>query len=123
MLKYGATNQGMEKHMEHSLNVWLSNPMLSLDEVADKAGISTTQFYRYRQMPAYMAEYRKRCRDRFSELEAKAIEVLENKLNEEDWKAVQYVLDGLDYNAKQKIETTATITINVGDDEDADSKE
>lgn len=122
----GNTKTGMEKKMEYSLEVWLSNPLLSLEEVAEKAGISRTQFWRYRQMPEYMAEYRKRCRARFEALEAKALEVLEIKLNEEDWKATQYVLDGLDYNGKTKVEasTATTITINVGEeDNNAESAE
>lgn len=109
----------LEDRKRKALETWLDNPLLDYSEIAEKAGIPVRTFYDYRHNEAFMAEYRKRCRERFSGLEAKAIEVLENKLNEEDWRACQYVLDSLDYGARQKIDAqcATTITINVeGDD-------
>lgn len=119
MFKYGARTASSEHKRERVLNTWLANPLLDLNEIAEKASISNSQFYSYRQNPEFMEEYKKRCRQRFNELEAKALEVLEIKLNEEDWKATQYVLDGLDYSGKTKVETNAvtTVTINVGEEE------
>lgn len=111
------TPKNWTRKMENALETWLNNPLLTYEEIAEKANVSRDTFCAYRKMPEFMAEYRKRNRERFADMEAKALEVLENKLNEEDWKACQYVLDGLDYNAKTKVEATATtITINVGDD-------
>mgnify|MGYP002524590954 CR=1 FL=1 len=78
--KYGADDGAMENRMENVLTVWLENPLLTFEEIADKAHVGSSTFWRYRQNPEYMAEYHKRCRERFSGLEAKAIEVLDNKL-------------------------------------------
>lgn len=114
----------IEDRKRKVLETWLDNPLLDYNEIAEKAGIPTRTFYDYRHNEAFMAEYRKRCRERFSGLEAKAIEVLDNKLNEEDWRACQYVLDSLDYGARQKIDAqcATTITINVEGDVNADDE-
>lgn len=113
-----APKSNWTKKMTVALETWLANPLLPYGEVAEKAGISPDTFCGYRRHPEFMAEYRKRNKERFASMEAKALEVLEIKLDEEDWKACQYVLDGLDYGGKTKIEanTATTITINVGDD-------
>ena len=104
--------------MTAALETWLANPLLNYNEIAEKANIHPTTFWSYRTNPEFMEEYHKRNKERFASMEAKALEVLEIKLDEEDWKACQYVLDGLDYGGKTKIEanTATTITINVGDD-------
>jgi len=110
------TKQRMEERMEHVLEVWLANPLLPFTEIAEKAGISETTFYRYKANAEFMQEYGRRCKERFNGLQAKALEVLENKLDAEDWQATKYVLDGNDYAGKQKLEVSTT-TINVTIDE------
>mgnify|MGYP004591980171 CR=1 FL=1 len=122
--KYGAKTRAKAISMENALETWLSNPLLSFRDVAEKAGISEDTFKLYRDEPTFMDEFHKRNRERFKCMEAKALEVLENKLDDEDWKACEYVLNGLDFGGKTKIEATTatTITINVGD-EDAKTAE
>ena len=99
------------------LQVWLDNPRLSFTEIAEKAGIDRTTFYWYRQDPEFMAKYHERCKQRFAQLEALALENLMDKLNDEDWQATKYALDGLKYNATQQVEvsTPTPITININE--------
>lgn len=111
---FGVDPKVAEK-MAMTLEVWLDNPLLPVLEVAEKAGIGRTTFYNYRQNPAFMAEYKRRCQQRFAELEAAAIEVLANKLYDGNQRAAEFVADRVGYAPKQKLEleTTKTIVVSV----------
>lgn len=105
-----------EDRMRKTLEIWLANPFDTFEQIAEKAGVGDKTFYRYRQNPEFMAEYHARQKERFSALEGKAIAQLENKLDEGEWKAIQYTLDGLGYKPIDKLEVQQT-TINVTVDE------
>lgn len=104
----------MEQNMAHVLEVWLANPLLSYNEIAEKAGISLKTFSRYRGDETFMANYDARCKERFRSLQAKAIETMELLIEEKHWNATKYALDGNDYNAKQKIEVSTPTVLRVG---------
>lgn len=111
--KKNLRTEKMEQNMEHALEVWLANPMLSFVDIASKAGISEQTFYRYRQDENFMGEYDKRCKAHFKSLQAKAIESMEMLMEQGHFQASKYVLDGNDYGAKQKIEITTPTVIKV----------
>lgn len=106
--------------MERTLEVWLANPLDTFEQIAEKAGVSERTMYRYRSDPAFMAEYSRRQKERFASLEGKAVAQLERKLNEGEWKAIQYTLDGLGYKATEKVDvdTNANFVINILDTEE-----
>lgn len=112
--------QTIDERMKRTLETWLANPLKSFKQIAIDAGISERTFYSYRQDADFMAKYHAEQQKRFSALEGKAVAQLENKLDEGEWKAIQYTLDGLGYKATDKVEmdNKTVISINVGDEED-----
>lgn len=112
------SNLNMEERKAAALECWLNNPLLSFTEIAEKAGISDSTFLRYRQDPAFMEEYHRRCKAYFASLEALALENLTIRLEQNDWNATKYTLDSLDYSAKQKVDlsTPNTISIKISED-------
>lgn len=106
--------QSKDIRMERVLEVWLNNPFATFKQIADEAGVSVPAFQRYRKDEAFMEEYHKRQKARFSALEGKAIAQLENKLDDGEWRAIQYTLDGLGYKATDKVEAKAELTYTVG---------
>lgn len=114
---FNAFDDDTEARMLRTLEVWLNNPLMRLDDVAETAGVGKKTFYRYRQNPLFMEEYRKRQRERFAALEGKAIELLDQELDNKNWNAIKYTLDGLGYKPTDKVEITET-TIKVDIDED-----
>lgn len=107
----------LEARKKHALETWLNNPLLPFAEIAEKAGISETTFWSYRQDENFMEEYHKRCKQRFAELEALALENLAIKLENCDWNATKYALDSLDYSAKQKVDLSTSNTIKISIEE------
>lgn len=114
---FNAENDHTEARMIKALEVWLNNPLKPLNTVARIAEISPKTFYVYRQNPLFMEEYRNRQRSRFAALEGKAIELLDNELDNKNWNAIKYTLDGLGYKPTDKVEISET-TIKVDIDED-----
>lgn len=106
--------QTKDDRMKRTLEVWLANPLGRFEDIAAAAGVSDKTFWRYRQDPDFMAEYHEQQKKRFSSLEGKAIAQLENKLNDGEWKAIQYTLDGLGYKATEKIEADVATSYTVG---------
>lgn len=117
--KRNQRTEKMEQNMAHVLEVWLANPLLSFNEIASKAGISDATFNRYRKNEGFMKEYERRCREKFKSLQAKAMEQMEIMIEDKNWNAVKYALDGNDYGGKQKLEINST-TIKVSVEEDGD---
>jgi len=106
--------QTKDDRMKRTLEVWLANPLGRFEDIAAAAGVSDKTFWRYRQDPDFMAEYHEQQKQRFSSLEGKAIAQLESKLDEGEWKAIQYTLDGLGYKATEKIEADVATSYTVG---------
>lgn len=120
--EYGAYSPQQAAKMKYVMQVWLSNPLLTSREVAEKAGVSTDSFHDYQQNEEWMAEYKAECDKRFESLRAAAVENLENALLDGDWRATTYVLDALGYQATQKINVDANTTIRISIDEGGDAE-
>ena len=111
--RYGAKSPQQADKMRQIMQVWLDNPLLTLREVAEKAGVSHDTLHDYQQNPEWIAEYKAECDKRFECLRAAAVENLENALLDGDWRATTYVLDSLGYNATQKINVDGNTTIHI----------
>lgn len=110
-------NQTKEARMERTLETWLSMPLASFEEIAAASGVSDKTFYRYRQDASFMAEYSRRQKQRFAALEGKAIALLEEQMENRNWNAIKYTLDGTGYKPTDKVEVQQT-TISVSIDEE-----
>lgn len=111
--------RSIDERKRFALQVWVDNPLLSFEEIAKKAGIGDKTFYRYRQDEEFMAEYKRMCQERFKSLEAKAVNLLDEQLNNKNWNAIKYTLDSLGYKPTDKVEQVSetTIIVSVEDDE------
>lgn len=117
MAEKPATTQRKKKVLE----IWVNNPLLSYEEIADMAGITTMTFWRYRQDDDFMAEYKKMCQARFKSMEAKAVELMKQQMDKGNWQAIKYCLDATGYKPEEKVKATVettTINLNIEDDEE-----
>lgn len=97
------------------INVWVTNPNDSYEKIAEKAGINPKTFYTYRQNPEFMEMFHEACRLRFNGLEAKALRVLDSQLENGNFQAAKYILDGLGYKPTEKLEASVSsdVVINI----------
>lgn len=111
------STQTYEDRQNRTLEVWVNNPTATFEQIAAMANISDKTFWRYRKDPAFMARYKELCQARFKQLEAKAIHKLDKQLDEDNFQAIKYVLDGLGYKPTEKIDANVdselTITVNI----------
>ena len=106
-------NSVKQTRMDLCLEVWIENPLLPYDTIADMAGVGKKTFWRYRQDPDFMAKYHELQKQKFAALEGKGVALLEEQMDKGNWNAIKYVLDGTGYKATEKVETSGTTTINV----------
>ena len=97
------------------IDAWCANPLLPYPQIAKLAGVSDVTFWRYRQDENFMKMYHEACEKRFKSLESKALEALEAHLEQGNFQAVKYILDGLGYKATEKVEANVytDVTINI----------
>lgn len=117
----GGVKTDLAQRQRKCLENWVDNPLLSYEEIAKMSGVSFTTFYRYRQDPDFMAEYKRMCQARFKALEAKAVRLMEEQMNNGNWQAVKYCLDATGYKPEEKVsakvDTTTIINLTIdGDD-------
>lgn len=111
------TKAAYEARKEKALQMWVNNPNVPLDDIAKMAGIGSTTFWKYRQMPDFMERYHILCKERFAALEAKAVAALEKQIDEGSFQATKYALDAAGYAAAKKIDIDATTTYTIVVDE------
>lgn len=111
--KYGAVSAKQEKNMEATLLYWFEHPTAAFIEIANACGISDVTFYHFRKNPAYMEEHKNQLRNKFDALEDKAIAGLEKQIDDENWKAIEFVLKAQGYNGEDKVALSAKDTINI----------
>lgn len=109
--------EGLSERQLHTIDVWIANPLDSLENVAKKAGINVRTLYTYRKNPDFMRVYHEKCRLQFDSLEAKAMKVLDSQLENGNLNAAKYVLDSLGYKPTDKIEASVSqdVVISIGE--------
>lgn len=113
------SSQSVIDRKYRAIEVWVANPLDTFEEIAKKAGISDKTFWRYRQEEEFMEEYHRRCEKRFKSLEGKAIALLDGELDNKNWQAIKYVLDGTGFKPTEKSEVKVDdgLTIKIEVDE------
>lgn len=91
------------------------HPEYSFTRIREELKISEKAFWQWRKNETFMNYYHSLCEKRFKELEAIAIQKLEENIQLNNQKAIEYVLDYQGFAAPQKIEANVStdITINV----------
>ena len=110
----------LEERQDKVMEIWLANPTATLARIAEIAEINPTTFWKYRQDKRFMDEYHKRQQEKFKSLEGKAVAKLEEQMDDGNWNAIKYVLDGSGYKPTDKIEqvTETVIKVSIEDDEE-----
>ena len=106
-----------EARKEEVLQYWVNNPTLPYEQIYKNCNIGKKTFWMLRKDQAFMDRYHQLCQQRFAGLEAKAVAKLEEQVDEGNFSAVKYVLDGQGYAAAQKIDLeTNVIKVSLTDD-------
>lgn len=93
------------------------HPELSFTAIRNELGISEKAFWEWRKKKEFMDYYHSLCENRFKELEAIAVAKLEENINSNCQKAIEYVLNYQGFAAPQKIDATVSTEIVVNVDE------
>lgn len=91
----------------------LASPMVSDVELAKRLGVNNNTIGKWKKMPEFQEEYRRRLREKWEDAERAAMESMISLAREGDFKASKYILDSLGYAPKQKIEADVNRNINV----------
>lgn len=91
-------------------------PSLRNIDYAKECGISEKSVYVYKAKPEFQEYLSQLCKERFKNMEALAIKKLQEEINNNNFKAIQYCLDGLGYKPKeqQEVQMEAKIEIDYG---------
>ena len=93
-------------------------PSMRNIDYAKECGISEKSLYVYKAKPEFQEYLSKLCKQRFRSMEALAINKLNEEINNNNFKAIQYLLDSMGYKApeQQEVYMNANITIDYGDE-------
>ena len=110
-------NTSSEAKREAVLQYWVNNPTATYTQIQKECKVSETAFYRWRKEKEFMDRYHQLCQERFAGLEAKAVAKLEEQVDDGNFSAIKYVLDGQGYAASQKLDINSnTIKVTITDD-------
>ena len=92
-------------------------PHLRNIDYAERCKISEKSVYVYKRNPEFQEYLSELCKERFRAMEALAIKKLKEEVESNNFKAIQYLLDGLGYKAKeqQEIQMEAKIEVDYGE--------
>lgn len=103
----GLSREFVNEKKAKVLDMWLAHPEASFGEIAQMSGISYETFCRYRRDPDFVAEYDRRCREMFHDLQGLAIKTIRQAAADGNWQAAKYALECLDYAPTTKVDVTA----------------
>ena len=105
--------------MEKALHFMLSNPNCTIKDVSEAMNVHYQTAYSWFKSPLFMDKYRELVNEQWGRAVSVAQLQLINRVSENDWKAVEYILDSAGYNGTQKFSlTNDKITINIEGDEE-----
>lgn len=96
----------------------VANPDMTVEEIANEVGVNPVTVYRLRRTPQYKKYEHELCQERFGDLEKIALKSLKENVQNNNQKAIEYVLDYLGYKATEKIEADLSSDINIVIDDD-----
>lgn len=91
-------------------------PELTNAEYALQIGIDQKTLYRWKKEEIFKDYLHEICREKFKDLERLALKKLEEQIMGGDFRAVQYVLDGVGYKAADALDLNAngiTLSVNI----------
>lgn len=99
--------------------IMCAEPSLRNVDYAERCGIGEKTVYTYKAKPEFQEYLSALCKERFKAMEALAIMKLKEEVESNNFKAIQYVLDGLGYKPKnqQEIQMDARIEIDYGEED------
>ncbi len=106
-------------NMLDGIDYMLANPGWTPQGIADACGLHYMTVYRWLHSPLFMEAYRNRVDEKWANAITSAQIKLIERVNDNDWNAIKYILDSAGYNAPQKVEVNSSnkITITI-DNED-----
>lgn len=109
----------LKPKQKKAAEISVSEPGLSGAKIAERVGVNINTYYVWKKNPEYQEYVHALCEDRFKDMEKLAMQKLKEHVEKGNWKATQYVLDGLGYKPEEKIDiNNGEININVTGDEE-----
>lgn len=95
-----------------------AEPTTSGAEIARRVEVDVNTFYRWKKNQEWCDYLHNCCQDQFKDIEKLAVQKLKENVSKGNQKAIEYVLNYLDYQPDQKIDIrSGDININItGDD-------
>lgn len=104
----------LKPKQKKAAEIMVDEPNLSGFKIAERLGIDPTTMYRWRKNEEFQEYVHSLCKERFKDMEKLAIEKLREHVKNNNWKATEYVLNGLGYKPKEEIGiTTKDINLNI----------
>ena len=97
------------------IELLLANPLMTNVDAGKQMGVSRNTIMKWKEIPEFKEEYKRRLREKWEDSEAMAIEMMQKLARGGDFKANKYILDSLGYAPTQRIEADlhTDITINI----------
>ena len=99
------------------IELLLANPLMTNVEAGKQMGVSRNTIMKWKEIPEFQEEYKRRLREKWEDAELMAMEMMQNLARKGDFKANKYILDSLGYAPAQKIEPDVKIDININVEE------
>ena len=80
------------------------------EEYARRIGINPKTLYEWKKKEEFNDYIHDLCRKKFASMERLALKELKEQVENGNWKAIEYVLNGVGYKATEKLEVTDTTT-------------
>lgn len=87
------------------------NVDLTNEQYAKKINIDPKTVYVWKKKPEFQEYIHELCKDRFKDLEKLAMEKLKEQMINNNWKAIEYVLNGHDYKPSDKIDANVNASV------------
>ena len=94
----------------------LANPLMTNTEAGEVIGVSRNTITKWKELPEFQEEYRRRLKEKWEDSELMAMEMMLMLAREGSFQATKYILDSQGYAPAQKIEAdvkTENIIINI----------
>lgn len=94
-------------------------PDLTNEKYAEQIGIDPKTLYKWKKTEEFNDYINELCKAKFADMERLAMEKLAAQLKKGNWKAIEYVLNGLGYKPEDKldIKNSGDININITGEE------
>ena len=95
------------------IELLLANPLMTNVDAGKQMGVSRNTIMKWKEIPEFQEEYKRRLREKWEDAELMAIEMMQNLARKGEFKANKYILDSLGYAPAQKIEADVKTDINI----------